>query len=264
MEKQTPTLMEKQIPKWRKVLGKGVFVVVCILAALLLLAGAIYGTYRVQRCMKGEKVVASPTPTPEPTPVPQRLYSADRHLTEAPPLDKLHINEGHIEDFTEELSDPTHWIVLTPNGAEGFEVIRSIDIGCTFLVQDGEYYRLGEGENGKGAVDVILTDFDCNDEPDLLYTYHFGANEEERSKVGWFDLNTHRSVLSDFSLMNGFLALEETDESYVLYRAERNADLDTGSFGLNLTERLGEVTEEDGRILLMIEPPETPEPTAEP
>ena len=252
--------MEQQTPKWKKLLGKGAFVVICILVALLLLFGAIYGTYRVQRCMKGERVIAEATPTPEPTPIPQRLYSADRHLEEAPPPEKLDINEGHIEEFSEGLSDPTHWIVLTPEGASGFEVIRSIDVGCTYAVIDGTYYRLGEGENGKGAVDVILTDFDEDDEPDLLYTYHFGANEDECSKVGWFDLTTHESVLSDFSLMHAFLALEEREDSYVLYRAERDADLDTGTFGLNLVERMGEVTEENGRILLKLEPPATPAP----
>ena len=248
--------MEQQTPKWKKLLGKGAFVVVCILVAILLLFGAIYGTYRVQRCLSGERRIAEATPTPEPTPVPQRLYSADNHAEFAPPLDRLNINEGHIEEFYEDLSDPTHWILLTPKGAEGFEVIRSIDVGCSYVVQDDEYYRIGEGENGKGVVDVILTDFNGDDRPDLLYTYHFGANEDERSKVGWFDLQTHQSVLSDFSLMHGFLALDEEDGSYVLYRAARDADLDTGTFGLNLTERMGEVTEENGRIILMLDNPD--------
>ena len=194
--------MEKQTATWKKLLGKGAFVVVCIIVAILLLAGAIVGTIYVQRCTSnsGKRPTAEPTATPEPTPVPQRLYSAEKHLAETPPLDRLGITEGHLEDFIADLSDPTHWIVLTPEGAEDFEVIRSIDIGCSFVVQDGNYYRLGEGEDGKGVVDVFLTDLNWDDEPDLLYTYHFGANEDECSKVGWFDLASHESVLSDFSL----------------------------------------------------------------
>ena len=247
--------MEQQTPKWKKLLGKGAFVVVCILAAILLLAGAIYGTYRVQRCACSSepKETAAPTDTPAPTPQPQRLYSAEKHLAEAPPLELLDVNEGHLEDYTEGLSDPTHWIVLTPAGAQGFEVIRSIDLGCSYVVQDGVYYRLGEGEDGKGAVDVFLTDFNWDDEPDLLYTYHFGSNEDECAKVGWFDLATHTSVLSDFSLKKGFLALDEDAEGFVLYRAERSVDLDTGTFGLDLIQRLGEITEENGRILLLLD-----------
>lgn len=252
--------MEQQ-PKWKKLLGKGAFVVICILVAILLLAGAIYGTYRVQRCASGGRNgPAEATPTPEPTPVPQRLYDAENHLEEAPPLEKLGLTEGHLEDFTEFLLDPTHWILLTPEGAKGFEVIRSIDLGCSYVVQNGQYYRLGEGEDGKGVVDVYLTDFNWDDSPDLLYTYHFGGNEDEVSKVGWFDLVTHESVLSDFSMRKGFFALDEEDGMFILYRAERDADLDTGTFGLNLAERLGEVTEENGRIVLILEAPETPEP----
>ena len=254
MEQNTPK-MEQNTPKWRKVLGKGVFVVICILAAILLLIGAIFGTIYVQRCVSrsNPKETPVPTDTPAPTPLPQRLYSAERHLDVAPDTALLDINEGHLEDYAEGLSDPTHWIVLTPEGASGFEVIRSIDLGCSYVVQDGVYYRLGEGEDGKGAVDVFLTDFNWDDEPDLLYTYHFGSNEDECAKVGWFDLKTHTSVLSDFSLKKGFLALDEDEEGFVLYRAERSVDLDTGTFGLDLTEKLGEITEENGRILLMLD-----------
>ena len=253
--------MEQQKSNWKKVLGKGAFVVVCIIVAVVLLAGAVVGTIMVQRCVRnsGKPVIAEPTATPEPTPVPERLYSAEKHLSETPPLEKLGITEGHLEDFIADLSDPTHWIVLTPEGAEGFEVIRSIDIGCSFVVQDGNYYRLGEGEDGKGVVDVILTDFDMDDEEDLLYTYHFGANEDECAKVGWFDLVTHESVLSDFSLKKGFFALNEEEDAYVLYRAARDADLETGTFGLNLTERLGEVIEQNGRLMLILEAPEATE-----
>lgn len=252
--------MEKQTGRWKKVLGKGAFVVICILVALALLVGAIVGTIALQRCAgrSNTPAKAEPTATPEPTPIPERLYSAEKHLSEAPPIDTLGITQGHLEDFRTGLEDPTHWIVLTPEGAKGIEIIRSIDIGCSFLVQNGVYYRLGEGEDGKGVVDVILTDLNMDDEDDLLYTYHFGANEDECAKVGWFDLSTHESVLSDFCLKKGFFALNEEDGMYVLYRAARDADLETGTFGLNLIERLGEVTEENGRLLLLLEASEEP------
>ena len=153
----------------------------------------------------------------------------------------------------------THWIDLTPEGAEGFTVIRSIDLGCSYVVEDGEYYRLGEGEDGKGVVDVLLTDLDLDDVPDLLYTYHFGANEDTVSKVGWFRFSTHTSALSAFAQRDGFLSLAEEDGIYVLYRAIRDVDLDTGTFGLTLVERLGELTEVMGGIELVLDPYPTPE-----
>lgn len=245
--------MEK--PKWKSLLGKGAFVVVCILAALLLLAGAIYGTYRVQRCASGRQASGTPEPTatPEPTPLPNRLYPAEKHVAVAPPLDKLDLNDAHIEDYGETLRDPERWLDLTPEGAKGFTVIRSIDLGCSYVCEDGVYYRLGEGTDGKGVVDVILCDFDWDDEPDLLYTYHFGANEDKCSKVGWFDFDTHTSVLSDFRLLDGFFALVEEDDAYVLYRAERDADLDTGTFGLTFTQRIGTLLESQGHLILLME-----------
>ena len=138
-------------------------------------------------------------------------------------------------------------------------VIRSIDLGCSYVVEDGEYYRLGEGEDGKGVVDVLLTDLDLDDVPDLLYTYHFGANEDTVSKVGWFRFSTHTSALSAFAQRDGFLSLAEEDGIYVLYRAIRDVDLDTGTFGLTLVERLGELTEVMGGIELVLDPYPTPE-----
>lgn len=247
--------MEQQTSKWKKLIGKGAFVVICILIALLLLVGAVVGTIAVQRCVSGPRTNGTPEPTatPEPTPLPNRLYPADKHADVAPPLDMLDLNDAHVEDYGEILADPTRWIDLTPDGAEGFTVIRSIDLGCSYVCEDGVYYRLGEGTDGKGVVDVILTDLDLDDVPDLLYTYHFGANEDTFSKVGWFRFTTHTSALSDFSLKNGFLSLVEEDENCILYRAERDADLETGTFGLTLTERLGEINEIMGKVHLILE-----------
>ncbi len=252
--------MEQKQPNWKKVLGKGAFVVSCIVIAALLLFGAVYFTLRVRRgCTTRPVETVQATPTPEPTPLPDRVYSADRHPEIAPPLDRLDISDAHIEDYGELLRDPTRWIELTPEGAESFTIVRSIDLGCSYLVEDGVYYRLGEGDDGKGVVDVLLTDLDLDDEPDLLYTYHFGANEDTFSKVGWFRFDTHTSVLSDFSQKDGFFSLVEEDGNYILYRAIRDADLDTGTFGLTLTERLGEITEVMGQIALIMDPQPTPE-----
>ena len=252
---------QKKNPKWKKLLGKGAFAVCCIVISVLLLAGAAYLTLRVMRgCRSGNGQTAEATPTPEPTPLPDRVYSADKNPPSAPPLDRLDLSEGHLADYSDVLSDPTRWIDLTPEGAQGFSVIRSIDLGCSYVVENGEYYRLGEGEDGKGVVDVLLTDLDLDDEPDLLYTYHFGANEDEMSKVGWFRFDTHTSALSGFAQKGGFLSLIEEDGNYILFRAVRDVDYETGTFGLTLTERLGEITEVLGGIELIMDPQPTPEP----
>lgn len=255
---------QKPIPNWKKLLSKGAFVVGCIVISVLLLGGAAYLTLRIMRgCRSGNGQIAQATPTPEPTPLPDRVYSADKNPPEAPPVDKLDLPEGLLLDYTEVLGDATRWIDLTPEGAKGFTVIRSIDLGCSYVVENGEYYRLGEGEDGKGVVDVILTDLDLDDEPDLLYTYHFGENEDKYSKVGWFRFTTHTSALSGFSQKDGFFSLIEENGNYILFRAVRDVDYETGTFGLTLVERLGEITEVMGEIVLVMDPQPTPEPPRE-
>lgn len=252
----------EQNKNWKKLLSKGAFAVSCIVISVLLLGAAVYLTLRVRRGCNNSGYVSEATPTPEPTPLPDRVYSADKNPPFAPPLDALDISQGHLDEYSELLSDATRWIDLTPEGAEGFTVIRSIDLGCSYVAENGKYYRLGEGEDGKGVVDVLLTDLDLDDEPDLLYTYHFGANEDTFSKVGWFRFATHTSSLSGFAQKDGFLSLLEEDGNYILFRAVRDADLDTGTFGLTLTERLGEITETMGRIELVMDPRPTPETAA--
>ena len=44
---------------WKKWIGKGAFVVICILLALALLAGVIYATVRIQTCVSGPRVFVS-------------------------------------------------------------------------------------------------------------------------------------------------------------------------------------------------------------
>ncbi|MBQ2201803.1 MAG: hypothetical protein II412_04470 [Clostridia bacterium] len=255
---------QKKDPNWKKLLSKGAFAVSCIVISVLLLGAAVYLTLRVRRGCSRSGYVSEATPTPAPTPLPDRVYSADKNPPFAPPLDALDISQGHLDEYAELLSDATRWIDLTPEGAKGFTVIRSIDLGCSYVAENGKYYRLGEGEDGKGVVDVLLTDLDLDDEPDLLYTYHFGANEDAFSKVGWFRFTTHTSALSGFAQKEGFLSLLEEDGNYILFRAVRDANLDTGTFGLTLTERLGEITETMDRIELIMDPRPTPEaPAAE-
>lgn len=247
---------------WKKVFSKGAFAVVCIIVAVLLLVGAAYLTLRLRRSCARGSAVSEATPTPAATPLPDRVYPAEKKPAVLPPLEKLNISAGHLEDYTEALTDLEYWIDLTPDGAEGYTVVRNWALGCSFVEENGEYYRLGEGEDGKGVVDVLAIDLDFDGEKDLLYTYNYGANEDVYSKVGWFRFDTHESVFSDFAQRDGFLSLVEEDGIYWLFRAVRDADLETGTFGLTLTERLGEITESDGRILLLMDAP--PEASATP
>ena len=249
----------EQKANWKKVLSKGAFVVICIVIAVALIGGAAYLTLRTMRtCRSGKPAQTQATPTPEPTPVPGHSYYTQK-LDVAPPLELLGIDEGHLEEYSADLQLPENWLDMTKDDTEGFRIIRSVVLGCSYLVQDGQYYRLGEGMDGKGLLDYYVTDLDLDDEPDLLYTFHCGANEYNYSKVGWFRFDTHTSAISDFSQLDGYLALVEEDGNYILCRADRAVDEDAATFGLTVTERLGEITEINGRIALILDPVPTPE-----
>ena len=248
---------------WKKLLGKGAFVVICIVIAIALIGGAAYLTLRTMRTCRSGPGISQATPTPEPTPVPgHRVFNTK--MDEAPPLELLGLTEGHLEEYSEDLKLAENWLDMTKEGTEGFRIIRSVVLGCSYLVRDGQYYRLGEGEDGKGLLDYYVTDLDYDDEPDLLYTYHYGANEDNYTKVGWFNLATNENVLSDFSQRDGYLALIEENGNFILCRVDRVVDEETSSFGLTVTERLGEITEVMGRIVLILDAQPTPEPTPEP
>ena len=250
-------------PKWKDLLGKGAFVVSCIVVSMLLLGAAVYLTLRVRRgCTSDSGYVAEATPTPDPTPVPGHSYYVKK-MEEAPPLELLGLNEGHMTEYAEDLALPENWLDMTKDDTEGFRIIRSVVLGCSYLVQDGQYYRLGEGEDGKGLLDYCVTDLDLDDEPELLYTYHYGVNEETYAKLGWFRFDTHESVFADFAQRDGFLALIEEDGNYILCRADRAVDMEQLTFGLTVTERLGEITEVMGRIMLILDAQPTPTPAPE-
>ena len=126
-----------------------------------------------------------------------------------------------------------------------------IGLGYSYLVLDGDYYRLGEGDDGKGVLDVILCDLNYDGEWDVLYTYHFGHGDGTQAKVGWFDLAARTGVLSPFGTAGDYLALNEEDGAYILYRCERAVD-ENGGFALTFTDRLGEVIEQNGGLFLLL------------
>ena len=119
------------------------------------------------------------------------------------------------------------WIDLTPEGFSG-AVIRNIAVGYSYVVLDGAYYRLGEGDDGKGLIDAVLCDLNGDDEEDLLYTYHFGTKEDGETKVGWFDCAEKTNAVSSFGMRNDYLAICEENGAYAVYRCSRAVDAASG------------------------------------
>ena len=248
----------KRKSKKTKGLPKAITVLLFILGGLTLLLLAMGGTILVQQSLRPAKATprptAIPTDTPGPTPLPNRSYDADRHPAFAPDLDKLGLSAEEIENDGAESFAAENWLDITPpelQSAADASVIRHIGLGYSYLVLDGDYYRLGEGDDGKGVLDVILCDLNYDGEGDVLYTYHFGHGDGTQAKVGWFDLAARTGVLSPFGTAGDYLALNEEDGAYILYRCERAVD-ENGGFALTFTDRLGEVIEQNGGLFLLL------------
>ena len=250
--------MENSKHKKTKGLPKAVTVLLLILGGLALLLLAMGGTILVQQSLRPQKATprptALPTDTPAPTPLPDRSYDADKHPAFTPDLSKLGMSADEIDNYGAESFTPEYWLDITPDdlkAATGAAVIRHIGLGYSYVVLGGEYYRLGEGDDGKGVLDVILCDLNLDDEPDMLYTYHFGYGDAAQSKVGWFDFSTRTGVLSPFGTMGDFLALREEDGAYMVYRCARAVD-ENGGFALTFLDRIGEVIEQSDELFLLL------------
>ena len=243
--------MEKKPKNGKKVL----ITVALILGGIALLLAAMGATVLIQQSLRPAKPTAAPTAvptaTPEPTPIPDRSYDAQKPLSFMPDLSKLGKDGEEIAVYSEDGPTADEWIDLSPEGCSG-RVIRHIGLGYSYAVYDGEYYRLGEGRDGKGLLDVVLCDLNEDGEEDLLYTYHFGTGADAESKVGWFDPQTGEGDLSDFGMLGAFLALSEEDGVYYLYRCTRAVD-ENGSFALHFTDRVGEIVEQGGKLYLMLD-----------
>ena len=248
---------QKQTIRKRK---KGAWIVLFLFGAIALLLLAMFATMMIQgRILQNSRPTArpteEPTATPEPTPLPDRNYAAENKPAFEPELDKLGMTEYEIEDYGPENLVSEYWLDITPDdlrAATGCAVIRHIGLGYSYIVWNGTYYRLGEGDDGKGVLDVILSDLNNDSVPDVLYTYHFGTSEDAQTKIGWFDFATGQSKLSPFSMRGDFLALNQEDGHYMVYRCERFVDEEYG-FSLRFIERLGELIENLDELYLVME-----------
>ncbi|MBR0082245.1 MAG: hypothetical protein IJP98_05865 [Clostridia bacterium] len=234
---------------------KALWGVLLAIGAIVLLLAAMGGTILIQQSLRPARPTAAPTAeptaTPEPTPMPDRRYDAEQPLSFTPALEQLGLSADEIETYGEENFGAEYWIDLTPADFRG-SVIRHIGLGYSYAVYDGAYYRLGEGDDGKGLVDVLVCDLNDDGEQDLLYSYHFGYGGDAEAKIGWLDPQTGDGCLSQFGLLGGYLALSEENGAYYVWRCTRVVD-ETGSFALHFQARIGEVIEHDGKLYLLLD-----------
>ncbi len=243
----------------KKPLNKTIRILLYITGAVLLLLLSMGVTTWIQHRARAaskppQSVTEAPTETPEPTPMPDRFYDGLRNPAFEPDVTKLGISDDEIESYDEDVFLPQYWMDMTPEDMDesiGCTVIRHMGLGYSYVIYEGNYYRIGEGDDGKGLLDIILSDLNGDEKPDLLYTYHFGAGTDAQTKVGWFDLSTSAEKVSSFGIREGFAMLCEEEGSYVLYRCERSVDEQFSAI-LQFGDRIGEIVEQMDALYLLI------------
>lgn len=229
------------------------FMIVCgVVAAVLLFCGTVLLTVKMSRQQGSTKAEATATPDtvtaePENTPLPN--FHA---LSFDPDLEKMQLSSGVKESY-EGYWGKEYWVDITPENDSGITLFRHVTLGLSFLaLPDGTYYKLGEGETG--AVEhAVCTDLDMDGQEELLYTYSGELNDSKCAKVGWINLATLEKKEAAFSLQKGTLALVEQEERVFLYKAEKTQTDSLGFYELTCTERLGELLEQSGTLVLVLD-----------
>lgn len=229
------------------------FMIVCgVAAAILLFCGTVYLTVKLGRGQNTQKAetIATPdltTSEPENTPLPN--FHA---LSFDPDVEKLQLSDGIRESY-EGYWGKEYWVDITPENEAGITLFRHVSLGLSFLaLPDGTYIKLGEGETG--AVEYALcTDLDLDGEEELLYTYSGEMNDSKCAKVGWMNLTTLEKKDGAFTLQGGTLAILEQNGRVFLYRAEKTQTDSLGFYELTCTERLGELLEQSGTLVLLLD-----------
>lgn len=246
------------VKKKKRFWQRGWFIVLCCVLGFFLLFGLTFAlTLNARRQTEAQRTApptSTPTAIPSPTPVPERNYDKGETLSFDPDTSALGMEASVLEDFADELG-AAYWVDVTPDSLKAVSdaiVIRHTLIECSYLVQDGAYYRLGEGLGGYGVMDMLVCDLNFDGTNEILYTYSFGNQSEYTSKVGWFDLAAHTDVHSDFSLPQGNLALANEDGACILYRCTRGDGATEGGYVLYLGDRLGELVEDDSALFLLL------------
>lgn len=242
---------EKRKKDPRPLYKRGWFMILCLVLVLLLLfCGTVYATVNLGRknARSSPKPTAAETVAPEAENTPLPNFHA---LGWDPDTAKLQLPADVLEANRDILSRE-YWVDITPENETGIQLFRHVSLGWTYIAfPDGRYVRLGEGTGG--VLHALCTDLDLDGQEELLYTYAGEMNDQPCAKVGWLSLATLEEKEGAFTLQNGTLALLEQEGRVYLYRAEKHETDSLGFYELTCTQRLGELLEQSGKLLLLLD-----------
>ena len=253
---------KKKKGNWRLVLSHKAVVIPAVIIALIGLFGFV--VFGVVSCANGalkgpqEKVIAStPSPSPTASPIPDRVYDLEGPLNFDPDLEQMplllpyYVAEGTGEPEADLMADfeAKNWIDTTPEDAPaGCQIIRHRGVGTSYLIYQGVYYNLDDDRNETGVVDLLFFDVNEDGTPELIYTVSEDFSTDARCRVGMFDFADLTRSFSDFSVMEGYLALQVNEDGCEVYRTRISQGEFGGGYTLLLGEKLGVLIAVDGRL----------------
>ena len=237
--------------KHERLNGRTVLIVLLTELGLLLLCGLaaflLIRSERTKHLSAKHTYMTAPPETPAPTAIPNL-----RAPETEPDTSALDIPESVLDAHPGEFSR-LYWVDITPEGMEGYTLLRHISLGLSYLIcPDGSSKRLGEQSEGCGVVSALYIDLDADDKKELLYTYTVTGEDGTGCAVGWLHLSTGAEVTAPFTLSRGNLAFSLEDGRAVLYKAELTQTDSAGSYALLLGESVGEVAEREGSLALIV------------
>lgn len=121
------------------------------------------------------------------------LFPTDENVTEF---------EKQLGDFQTGYEADTCYNV-TPYAflKDEFQIFK-YDSSCeTFLLYDGEIYKLGGGFGGYGVTSFAISDIDTDGNEELYFTFSWGSGIH-RSQVGYFDFGEKTTTIFEYASFN--------------------------------------------------------------
>ena len=233
---------EKRKKDPRPLYKRGWFMILC-LVLVLLFCGTVYATVNLGRmnARSSPKPAAAETAAPEAENTPLPNFHA---LGWDPDTAKMQLPADVLEANRDILSRE-YWVDITPENETGIQLFRHVSLGWTYIAFSNTIFGC--------LMHLLCTDLDLDGQEELLYTYAGEMNDQPCAKVGWLSLATLEEKEGAFTLQNGTLALLEQEGRVYLYRAEKHETDSLGFYELTCTQRLGELLEQSGKLLLLLD-----------
>lgn len=150
------------------------------------------------------------------------------------------------------ISDITPENIKNEIGCQIFKVNHTCE---TYVIYNGEFFRIGFGFGGFGVISLETCNFDKDEQTDLIYSFSWGSGLH-RSHIGIFNLKDKKETWLDFVHLNEDITLQKlSDDRFNIYNCELELkeDLNYTQYKVKPKKILGELIAKNGNIQVEFE-----------